>query len=365
MYTQEDLYWMWLCSQEGIGPVKRAQLLERCGGIRQVYEASETEYLEAGLVPQLAASLTQNKDLEPYKEKYREWTNAGIVIMNRDDPGYPEYLKNVQPSVDLLYMIGDVSLLNARGVAMVGARKCSPYGAGVARYFGQNLASVGYTIISGMASGIDACAHQGALEVRRKTIAVLGCGIDICYPKGNLRLYEKIAKYGLLVSEYPPGTPPKAGFFPMRNRIIAALSRAIVVVEAAERSGTLITVDQALEMGVEVFAVPGSIFEETSKGTNRLIKQGAVIIYDWKDLPIELGDVIREEDQNKEPGTRSFLDPDVQELWERVEWNPKNMQQLAREMKIETERFMQCVTFLEMAGCVVRHTDGSIARIKD
>ena len=358
MYTQEGLYWVWLCSQEGIGPVKRALLLEKCGGIRQVYEASEETYLEAGLSPQLACTLAQSKDLAFHEKNCQEWTRNGVTILSRDDPGYPECLKNVRPSVDLLYLIGDTSLLGTQGISIVGARKCSPYGAGVARYFGQNLASVGYTIISGMASGIDACAHQGALEVRRKTIAVLGCGIDICYPKGNLRLYEKIAKYGLLVSEYCPGTPPKASFF-------AALSRAVVVVEAAERSGALITVDQALEMGVEVFSVPGSVFEETSRGTNRLIKQGAAILYDWKDLPIEIGDVIPEGSRDKEKGTKSFLDPDVQGLWEKVEWNPKNLQQLAREMKIETERFMQCVTFLEMAGCVVRHTDGSIARIKD
>lgn len=361
MYTQEDLYWVWLCGQEGIGAAKRKALLERCGDIVKVYEAQQEQYVEAGLNEQQAERLALNKDLEGWRRKCQEWNRQGIEVVSRGNPLYPERLSNVQPAADLLFLRGNPQFLQTSCVAIVGARKCSTYGSSAARYLGHHLAEFGYTIVSGMASGIDAYAHWGALEEQGKTIAVLGCGIDICYPKENIQLYERIASQGLLISEYAPGTPPRPGFFPMRNRIIAALSRGVIVAEAAERSGALITVDQALEAGVEVFAVPGRIFDGTSKGTNRLIKQGASILYDWQDVPMELGDQVPE----KEMAVKRFQDADTQRIWENIGWDARDPQALARELNIEAGKFLQCITMLELSGYIQRNLDGSIAIKKE
>lgn len=359
MYTQEDYYWIWLCGQAGIGPVKRDALIEACGSVTAVYEAGADQYMAAGLKEEQARALEEAKDLEPIRRRCQEWADQGIVVMTREHALFPEGLRCIRPSVYRLFARGDVNLLATRCLAVVGSRKCTPYGAGVARYLGQNLARAGYTIVSGMASGIDACAHQGALDARGKTIAVLGCGIDICYPKGNLRLYERISKWGLLLSEYAPGTPPKAGLFPMRNRIIAALSSGVVIVEAAERSGALITADQALEAGKEVFAVPGQIFSPNSRGTHRLLGQGAVLVSDWSVIPAELGDAAPSEEPEKR-----FCDADVQRVWEHVGWTAQNLQELSQKLGIEADKFMQCVTMLELSGYVERRPDGGILRKK-
>lgn len=360
MYTLEDYYWIWLCEQPGIGPAKRGALLKACGSVAAIYEADLAQYMAAGLREEQAVQLDRSKDLEPVRRRCQEWANQGIFVLTRAHAMFPESLCHIYPSVDRLFGRGDMELLSTRCVSIVGSRKCSSYGAGAARYLGQRLSKAGYTIVSGMASGIDACAHQGALDARGKTIAVLGCGIDICYPKGNLRLYEKIARWGLILSEYPPGMPPKAGLFPMRNRIIAALSRAVVIVEAAERSGALITADLALDAGKEVFAVPGQIFSSSSKGTHRLLRQGAVLISDWQDVPLELGDVVQEEKEEK----KTFQDADVQAIWEQISWEAQSMQQLSQRLRIEADKFMQCITMLEMTGYVERRPDGSILRKK-
>ena len=360
MYTQEDYYWIWLCEQPGIGPAKRDALLKACGSVVSVYEAGIEQYVAAGVKEEQARQLERSKDLEGVRKRCQEWANQGIFVITRAHTLFPEGLRNIYPSVGRLFGRGDQELLSTSCLSIVGSRKCSSYGAGVARYLGKHLAKAGYTIVSGMASGIDACAHQGALDARGKTIAILGCGIDICYPKGNLRLYEKIAHWGLILSEYPPGTPPKAGLFPMRNRIIAALSRAIVIVEAAERSGALITADQALDAGKEVFAVPGQIFSANSKGTHRLLRQGAMLISDWQDVPLELGDLVQEEQEEK----KTFQDADVQAIWEQISWEAQSIQQLSQKLGIEADKFMQCITMLEMTGYVERRPDGSILRKK-
>ncbi len=356
MYTQEDLYWVWLCSQEGIGPAKRRALLEQCGTIAGIYEASGKMYREAGLDEAQAAQLENSKRLEEYQERCQIWNEQGIQIMSRDRPEYPASLKNVCPQVDLLFLKGNVQLLYSKSISIVGSRKCTSYGAGAARYFAKGLGGAGYTIVSGLASGIDACAHRGALEDHKNTIAVLGCGIDICYPKNNLQLYQRIERYGLIVSEYFPGTPPQPAFFPMRNRIIAALSRAVVVVEAAEKSGALITADQALEAGVDVFAVPGSIFDASSRGTNHLIQQGAYLVCDWRDILQTLGDT------EAEPVLHRFRDPDLQKLWESIGWTAQDLQTLITRTAIGPEKFMQCLTALEMAGYAEREAGGVVRK---
>ena len=208
-----------------------------------------------------------------------------IKIISIQDKLYPTLLKTIYGAPIVIYIRGDEKILNDPCLAIVGCRKASIYGKKVAKDFAYNLSKDGFTIVSGLAKGIDSCAHIGTIEARRKTIAVLGNGLDTIYPKENLKLSEKILEYGgAIISEYPLGTEPKKENFPARNRIISGLSNGILVVEAKEKSGTLITTDFALDQGRDVFVIPGNIDSENSFGTNELIKQGAKLVTNCEEI---------------------------------------------------------------------------------
>lgn len=204
------------------------------------------------------------------KPKYK------IETIPKEDPRYPEMLRRIPDAPQVLYGIGDVSLLQRRGLAAVGSRKCTEYGKRVAMQIGKTAAQNGVVLISGMAKGIDRFAHLGALRAGGKTIAVLGSGADICYPRENRQLYDEIAESGLLLSQFPPGTEPRPYTFPQRNRIIAGLAEATAVVEAGTNSGALITAEHAAALGREIYAVPGNITSACSLGCNKLLTDGAV-----------------------------------------------------------------------------------------
>lgn len=211
-----------------------------------------------------------------------------IIILRKGDKEFPSELGEMEDPVKELYCIGNVSLLAGFKAAVVGARKCSEYGRQAALRIGKDFACRSIVTVSGMAAGIDGLAHQGALSRGGGTIAVLGCGPDVCYPRVNRELYREISEKGLIISEYPPGAAPKPWRFPMRNRIIAALSSAVIVAEAGEKSGAMITAVRAAEMGTEVFALPGNITSPYSIGTNRLIRDGARIITSIESLMEEI-----------------------------------------------------------------------------
>ncbi len=209
----------------------------------------------------------------------------GVKIITFEENDYPENLRNISDPPVLLYVKGDLCQCDEQSVSIVGSRKCTPYGKGVARKFASEFARSGITVVSGLALGIDSEAHKGALDVNGRTIAVLGSGIDKVYPASNLKLFEKIvSSHGAVISEFPLGTKPQKFNFPFRNRIISGISVATVVVEAAEKSGSLITARLAAEQGRDVFAVPGNITSKMSKGTNALIKDGAIPITEPLDL---------------------------------------------------------------------------------
>lgn len=212
-----------------------------------------------------------------------------IEVIEKDDKQFPWYLANMDGGPEKLYFIGDWSLLGRTAVAVVGARNCSEYGRQSALEIGRTLGYNGVVTISGMARGIDGFAHRGALRSGGGTVAVLGCGADICYPASNKKLYEEICRTGLVVSQFPPGTGPKPWQFPKRNIVISALSRIVVVVEAGFASGSLITAVAAAEQGRDVMAVPGNINSIYSKGSNRLIADGAGIITEADDIIRALG----------------------------------------------------------------------------
>jgi DNA processing protein len=212
-----------------------------------------------------------------------------VTSLDRGSPAYPPLLAQLHDPPDRLYVRGDAALLTRPTVAVVGARSCSAYGAQVARTLARDLAGAGLVVASGLARGIDGEAHRGALDAGGTTLAVLGCGIDVAYPRRHAELARRIAETGAVVSEYPPGTEPAPWRFPARNRILAGLALATVVVEARERSGALITADFALELGRDVFAVPGEITAALSAGTNRLIRQGAAPLLEAADVLSALG----------------------------------------------------------------------------
>ncbi len=209
-------------------------------------------------------------------------------VVTRIDPEYPPLLREIADPPLVLHIRGDISLLAHPSLAIVGSRRASPYAINVAKHLTRQLAPAGLAIVSGLARGVDAAAHEAALDAGCPTIAVLGTGIDVVYPRTNAKLFRRIEEHGLIVTEFPPGTPPKKENFPMRNRVISGLTYGAVIVEATSRSGSLITARMAAEQGREVFAVPGSIFAAGSEGTHRLIQYGAKLVHDADDVLDEL-----------------------------------------------------------------------------
>ena len=247
-----------------------------CSGLscRDVYRLSSKE-LSKLLTKKRAESIERSRYSWDFEGERKKLEQKGVRFVSRIDPEFPEKLKDIPNAPFAIYVKGDLPDPALPSVAIVGARMCSEYGRYMARQFGRGLALSGVQVISGMARGIDGIAQGAALEAGGKSFGILGCGVDICYPPENKAIYDAMLKNGGIISEYPPGMEPLANFFPMRNRIISALSDVLLVVEARQKSGTQITVDTALEQGREVLAVPGRVTDRLSDGCNYLISQGA------------------------------------------------------------------------------------------
>ncbi len=275
MMNEKD-YLIWLSSVKGIGYKSIEKLLRYFGSYEEIWNAHANEIestinVKKGTVDKLME--VRNIDfINEYKKKL---DTKGIECLYKGDEEYPHMLRCIPSPPHILYMKGRIDETDQKSIAIIGSRKCTSYGKNTAYKFAKELAAYGITIISGMAYGIDSAAHRGALDGGGRTIAVLGCGVDICYPKSNVNLMRDIIANGAVISEYNMGTNPAPGNFPRRNRIISGLSKGVLVVEAGLKSGTLITVDYALEQGRDVFSVPGNINCAVSKGTNKLIKEGA------------------------------------------------------------------------------------------
>lgn len=283
--------WIALNMTPGVGPRAAARLLERFGSAEGVFGALRSELERLRLRPEAVESIAlRDRFAEAAREleRVREIEDADVLVL--DDGAYPALLREIPDPPVTLYVRGRwVECLDAPCVGIVGSRRCSAYGQNVALSLARELASRGVTIISGLARGIDAAAHRGALEASGRTVAVLGTGLDEVYPRDHRKLAAEILERGgALVTQFPLGTPPVAENFPYRNRIISGLSLGVVVVEASENSGSLITARLALEQGREVFAVPGSITSRYSFGTNFLIKgAGAKLVQAWQDVVAE------------------------------------------------------------------------------
>ena len=318
---ETQLYWLALHLVPGLGARNALKLIKSFGDPERVFHASLTELRSWGLRQAVAQAIHSGISFEEAAEEARKVEGAGVEIIPFQDPRYPARLKEIFDPPILLYARGCVDLLRSAGVGVVGTRHPTPYGMAVSQKLSRELSEVGLTIISGMARGIDSYAHRGALQARGTTIAVLGCGVDVVYPRENKKLAAEIIQRGLLVSEFPMGATAFPQNFPIRNRVISGLSLGVMVVEAAQYSGSLITARLALDQGREVFAVPGNIVSKPSWGANLLIKQGAKLIQESSDvleeLPLEVRrEAVRLHQQGLEANNGETSTPAQASLWE-------------------------------------------------
>ena len=277
--------WLALSFITGIGSRIAAELIRKYGSPTACFEASAVSLEAAGLKPDSVDELKSGEPRKRAELHLAEHSRLGGEVLTLADPRYPAQLRETYDPPIVLYAMGDLDAALAQpSIAIVGSRRCSTYGRNVAEKISRDLAERGITVVSGLARGIDSAAHRGAIEGKGLTVAVMGTGIDAVYPKENRKLAEQIATHGALVTEFPLATPPVSQNFPFRNRVISGLTLGVMVVEGAERSGSLITARLAMEQGREVFAVPGNITSSKSFGPNYLIKDGAKLVQSWLDV---------------------------------------------------------------------------------
>lgn len=348
-------YWVGFNLVKGIGPVRLEKLLQYFGDIQTAWEARSYHLTAAGLNDNLVKRICEIRNRVSLDEVEQKLRIQGIQVLTWDDPEYPDRLRQITQSPFVLYIKGDLLAEDAWAVAIVGTRRYSPYGRQVAEKISHTLARNGITIISGLARGIDRIAHKYALDAGGRTIAVMGSGLDNLYPPEHRTLAEEISNKGALISDYPLGTPPDGSNFPPRNRIISGLSKIIIVIEAGERSGALITANFAAEQGKEVFAVPGKITAPTSKGTNLLIKQGAHPLL----APQDVLDLLNMTLVAEQRVIRKALPSDPKEavLYQAVGDEPLHVDELCSQVNMPIEEVTSTLALMELKG-MVRKTFG-------
>ncbi len=285
----DDLkYWIALKSVSGIGNLTFRALLDNFGSPSLIFNTPVSKLTGInGITKKMAVAINNFSEWDKVNQNFELLNKNKITLITYQDDDYPEKLKNIYDLPPFLYVRGSL-MKDDINIAIVGSRRATAYGKYTTERISRELAQKGVTVVSGMARGIDSAAHRGALAARGRTIAVLGSGLDVIYPPENKILFSEIIENGAVISEFPMGTPPIAANFPSRNRIISGMSYGVLVVEAGEKSGSLITARLALEQGREVFAVPGSVETPASRGTNRLIKEGAKLIENAEDILEEI-----------------------------------------------------------------------------
>lgn len=305
--TQEArLGWLALALTPRMGPARCARAVQKLGGAERVFSASLTELEGAGMPAEAAQFCFDRRAREAAIQQAELTSAAGAHFVTPDEESYPARLLEIYDPPAVLWVRGDARILNRAALAVVGTRHPSPYGSGMAEMLSRDLAQRGLTILSGMARGVDTCAHKGALDAGGTTIAVWGTGVDVIYPKENKKLAEQIvAQGGAVVSEFPLGTFPAPQNFPIRNRTLSGMSIGVLVVEAAEYSGTRITARCAIEQGRDVYAVPGNATNRNAWGPNTLIKQGAKLTATWEDVWEDLPSQVRAELEGRQAADES------------------------------------------------------------
>ncbi len=353
--AEDIFYWLALSLTPGLGSILMKRLLDRFKTPEAVFHARLKDLLEIeGLGARVAGEIQKGPQEKVVKKELSLLEKVGGKIFVLKDDAYPERLKDIYDPPALLYVRGELRREDELAVAIVGSRKTSPYGRWFTEKIGQDLARYGVTIVSGMARGIDSVAHKGALQGGGRTIAVLGCGIDVIYPSENRELFHQIIEHGAVLSEFPMGSPPEGGHFPRRNRIISGLSIGVVIVQASAESGSLITAGYALEQGREVFAVPGNVGAEGSRGTNQLIKEGAKLVESSEDILEEvLPQWRREGEAVQEAGTPGRdLAGGEKVLYGLLGETPLHIDAIIRESQMDPGKVSSLLLNLELKGLI-------------
>lgn len=358
MEKDNHFYWYWLRSVPGLGNRRTERLIAIFGTAENIYHATQKQLYEATILKDkdIECISRSKTDTNIYKE-YCELKKKNIRMITVEDEEYPKRLLHIYDKPLCLFVKGMLPKEDKPSVAVVGARSCSAYGRQTAFIIGETLAQAGVSVISGLARGIDGAAHKGALQEGGYTAGILACGVDICYPREHISIYEQIAQQGGIFSEYLPKTPPLSGYFPMRNRIISGLSDVVVVVEAREKSGSLITADLALEQNKSVIAVPGRVCDELSSGCNNLIKMGAEVYRTPQDiLDILRYEVFLEGENDEETGKkrnkkmRNPLAKSEEMLYSNLDFTPKDINILIEETGQSLSEIMGCLVSLSLKG---------------
>lgn len=349
--TKEE-YYFWLGNIALLSFKKKYLLLDFFHTPESVYKAGEKELSKIKGINEKDIDLLLNKqEKEQSKRDYDSLGKNEIIYLSKEKEEYPEKLRNIyQPPLGL-YIKGKLPAGDRITIAVIGARVCSGYGKEMAKYFAGEMAKMGVQVISGLAKGIDSHAHQGVLAVGASTFGILGCGIDICYPKENFEIYKRMDKNGGILSEYGMGVPPLPHLFPMRNRIISGLSDGILVIEAREKSGSLITADWGLEQGKDIYALPGRATESLSTGCNNLIKAGAKLVTTPEDILEDFMDCVHYL-ENGLKKNNNMLETKEKIVYASLSFNPKHLEKIMQETKMDLKTVMGVLFGLQIKNLV-------------
>jgi DNA processing protein len=350
--TGESAFWLAVSRVPYIGPMRIERLMQRFGSLQAAWTAPRDE-LRAVLEPKpLQALLLARERGDPWRE-LEKIAALGIDVLHPGHPRYPRLLAEISGRPSILYVRGALLPVDDASVAIVGTRRATPYGRQAAERVARELAEAGVTVISGLARGVDGVAHLAALEAGGRTIAVLGSGADVIYPSEHRKLAERIVEAGAIVTEQPPGAKPDAPNFPARNRIISGMALAVVVIEAAMRSGALITATFAGDQGRDVFVIPGSVFSQSSEGTNALMRDGARLVRDGRDVLDDLG--LAGDSGVVEAPRQLTLDANEERLYRAVSDEARHLDELADDVGMPAGLAGAVMLTLELKGLVRNH----------
>lgn len=380
-----DKYGYFMSSFFNVGMQKKKKLLLYFGNENKVYNAKETEIKELSfLSDEEKTSFLMHREAFPLEKEWDRFIHSGIKSVAINEENYPKSLVYLSDAPFSLFYLGDLPKKNERLIAMVGARRASEYGRVMSEEIAKHLTKNGFTIVSGMALGIDSASQSAALEAGGRTYAVLGCSVDICYPMSKLTLYNEILDgHGGIISEYPPGTLPQSKNFPPRNRIISGLSEKVLVMEARKRSGSLITADFALEQGRDIYALPGRITDPMSEGTNALIYQGAGIIRSKEELLadlLELNETLTTEEseylkikaaENSDKKTKSKkskknipLSDEERTVYDAMDYYPIGIEELSDKTDIPFMNILPVILSLAEKGLIAERFKNEYTKIR-
>lgn len=367
--------WFWIFNIAGIGRIKIKALIDGLGSAKKVYAADMEKLLSVqGISHTDALRIEESKRDPSIYERAVRMERLGVSMIHMWSEDYPYRLRHIYDAPAVLYYRGVLPDKDKPVAAIVGSRNCTAYGRHMAYEIAKGLSAAGWLVISGMAAGIDSSAHRACIELSNYTCAVLGCGADICYPRSNIDIYDAMVKRGCIISEYTTGTPPHPGQFPVRNRIISGLADVVIVVEARKKSGSLITVEHALEQGKSIYAVPGRADDVLSEGCNWLIKMGAGLITDASDIDILCDKkaallIKRVADKNERHGIEQAVveqttmeqttmeqtgmeSTDMNKVYDCISWEPKSLDVIMEETELDITVVNEQLLSLQLEGLV-------------